>query len=121
MSDAPGKPYRLEERTLIFAKEVIHLCRKIPRDTINNSLISQLIRSSGSVGANYREANESPTRRDFTHKMGLTRKECKEASYWLELSLESNPSLKDLISPLLKESIELRKIFSAIIDKTRTK
>ncbi len=81
LTKSPNRNYDLEERTLEFAKSIIRFCRKLPKDTINLKLISQLIDASGSVGANYREANEAVSKKDFIHKMKITRKECKESSY----------------------------------------
>ena len=79
------KPYDLEERTLMFAKDVIRFCKKLDSDVINVRLIGQVIRSAGSVGANYREANEALSKKDFVHRIRITRKEAKESSYWLML------------------------------------
>lgn len=112
-----AKKYDLEDRTLEFSKRAIRLCKKLPRNTINIELISQLIRSAGSVGANYREANEALGRKDFAHRMRITRKEGKESFYWLELILESNEDFKEDINALLQESRELRNIFTSIIEK----
>lgn len=81
-------------------------------------LIGQLISSSGSVGANYREANESLSKRDFVHRMKITRKECKESSYWLALLNEANAEYAEEINPFIQESRELRNIFTSIINKT---
>jgi len=113
------KPYDLEERTLEFAKNVIQLCRKLSKNTINFELIKQLIRASSSVGANYREANEKLSKKDFVFRMKITRKECKESSYWLELLKEANQDSKEEINAFIKETQELRNIFSSIIDKVK--
>ncbi len=113
------QPYDLEERTLEFAKNVIRLCKKLPKNAINVRLIGQLIDASGSVGANYREANEALGKKDFVYRMRITRKECKESSYWLELLKEANPEEAVAIDILIKESQELRNIFTSIINKTK--
>jgi four helix bundle protein len=110
--------FDLEERTLKFAKSVLKLCKQLTRNVINKELISQLVRSSGSVGANYREANDSLSKKDFRHRIKVTRKEAKETHYWLELLKETNTQYGNEINPLLKESLELRKIFSSIVDKS---
>jgi four helix bundle protein len=114
-----NKPYDLEKRTLEFAKDVIKLCKKLSRSIINMKLIGQLVGAAGSVGANYREANEALSKKDFAHRMKITRKECKESSYWLELLKEENPDFVDEISELVGESQELRNIFTAIINKSK--
>jgi four helix bundle protein len=75
------------------------------------------MRSAGSVGANYREANESLSKKDSAMRMKIARKECKETGYWLELLKEANPGICNKIDLLIKEAVELRNIFSAIISK----
>ncbi len=79
------KKYDLEDRTLAFAKEVIQLVNKVSRTLPNIEIAKQLIRSSGSVGANYIEANESLGERDFAMRIKICRKEAKESRYWLHL------------------------------------
>lgn len=69
--------FDLEERTLEFSKKNIRLCKKLPSSAINREVISQLIRSSGSIGANYREANDALSKKDFSHRIKITRKEAK--------------------------------------------
>ncbi|MDP2971109.1 MAG: four helix bundle protein [Deltaproteobacteria bacterium] len=110
--------FDLEKRTLEFSKNVIRLCKQLPKNVINNELIGQLIRASGSIGANYREANDALSKKDFKHRIKITRKEAKEAHYWLELLIEANPEFKEKIDILLKEALELKKIFSSIVDKS---
>ncbi len=110
--------FNLEERTLKFAKEIIVFCRKLDQNIVNRELIKQLIRSAGAIGANYREANDALGKQDFIHKLRISRKEAKEALFWLELILEANSELKVDIDPLRRECIELRNILSAIIKKS---
>jgi four helix bundle protein len=88
----------------------------LPQNVINKELIGQLIRAGGSVGANYREANDALSKKDFNHRIKITRKEAKESHYWLELLQEANPGYKEEISKLLMEALELKKIFSSIAD-----
>ncbi|MEK7629546.1 MAG: four helix bundle protein [Patescibacteria group bacterium] len=107
----------LEQRTLEFTREVIKLCQKLPKNSINNELVRQCVRSAGSVGANYREANEKLSKKDLAYKIKIARKESKETSYWLELLEESNKDYSEAIQNLFQESIELRNIFSAILNK----
>jgi four helix bundle protein len=110
--------FDLEKRTLEFSKNVIRLCKQLPNNVINNELIGQLIDSSGSIGANYREANDALSKKDFKHRIKITRKEAKETYYWLELLIEANPGFKENIDILLKEALELKKIFSSIVDRS---
>lgn len=100
-----------------FAKAIIRLCKKLPKNTINLKITGQLIDSSGSVGANYREANEALSKKDFKYMMKILRKECKETTYWLQLLKEANPEFKNEIEPYIRESQELRSIFSSILKK----
>ncbi len=118
MAENSTNRYReLENRTTAFAKQVIVVCQKLPRNRINDPLVSQAVRASGSVGANYREANEALGKKDFIYRLRIARKEAKEAQYWFELLLEANPLQKEALTPLLREAEELRNILSAIITK----
>ena len=112
------RKFDLEDRTLAFAKRVIHLCKKVDHNAINRELISQLVRASGSIGANYREANEALSKKDFSYRIKIARKEAKEAGYWLQLLEEAQPTLDGEISQLQRESVELRKILSSIAEKS---
>ena len=114
------KPYDLEERTFLFAKEVRLFIKTLNHSIANNEDSKQVVRSSGSVGANYIEANESLSKKDFLHRAKISRKEAKETTYWLRLINETNSlSNKSELEELIFESIELKKILSAIIDKSK--
>jgi four helix bundle protein len=78
-------------------------------------LVSQLIRAAGSVGANYREANDSATKKDFFHRIGICRRESKESKYWLELLLHANQKFFEKIEPLIDEALQLARIFASIV------
>ena len=112
------KPYDLEERTLEFAKDCRLLISKLPKSIPNYEDGKQLVRSSGSVGANYIEANEKLGDKDFSFRLKIARKEAKESAYWLKLLKSSNPELEFDIDKILQEAEELRKILSAIIKKS---
>ena len=114
-----SKKYDLEERTLEYSKRIIRLCKALPKDTINFKLTGQLIRSGTSMGANYREANETETKKDFRFRIRICRKEGKETIYWLELVIEANPEFEEKIKPLSKETLELVKIFASILEKCK--
>ncbi len=101
-----------------FAKNVRDYVKNLPKNTSNFEYGKQLIRSSGSVGANYIEANESLSRKDFFMRVKISRKEAKESEYWLSLS-EPQDIQSSEQSKLIKESIELRKIFGAILEKSK--
>jgi len=109
-----NKKFDLEERTLNFAKTCIDVCKILTKDNINSEIEGQLVRSAGSVGANYREANDTITKKDFHHRIGICRRESKESKYWLELLLHSNVSLENKINPLIDEALQLARIFASI-------
>lgn len=111
----------LEERTTEFAKRVIRLSKELPKDRINNPLVGQVIRSAGSIGANYREANESLGKKDFIYRLRIARKEAKETQHWLELIKEANQGLEARMRNLFQELQEIRNILSAIIEKAKLK
>lgn len=113
-----SRKYDLEERTLNFAKRVIDLIRKLPKNSVNFEMISQIVRSSASIGANYREANDALGKKDFYMRIKICRKEAKETKYWLELILHSNSDFDKEIEPLIIEATELIKIFSSMINKS---
>ena len=109
--------FDLEDRTTEFAKRVVRLCVALPKNSINNRLTGQGVGSAGSVGANYREANDALGKKDFIHRLKISRREAKEAIHWLELIAEANPEFKARMGNLLNEAKELRNILSAIIKK----
>ena len=115
-----SKPYDLEERTFQFAKAVRFFVKTLPKTIANIDDGKQLIRSSGSVGANYREANESLGKKDFLMRMKISRKEAKESAYWLRLIHETNnfQNGNDAQS-LMQEANELKKILSSILEKSK--
>lgn len=114
-----SKKYDLDARTMEFGKRIIKLVKSLSKNTINDNLGNQVMRSGTSIGANYREANESQTKKDFAFKIGICRKEAKETVFWLNLIIEANPELKNRMKLLLNESEELVKIFGAISQKCK--
>lgn len=112
------KNYDLEDRTIKFSKNIVNLCKKIPFNIINKRLIDQLLRSGTSIGANYREANECDTKKDFKNKIRIAKKEARETIYWIELLIDANFNMKDEMLPLLDESKQLMKILASIYLKT---
>jgi len=115
-----SKRYDLESRTFLFAKRVIELINAVPKTLANIEISRQLVRSAGSVGANYIEANESLSKKDFIMRIKICRKEAKESRYWLNL-LIVNKELDGECAHLVQESYELMKIFGAILEKTNPK
>jgi four helix bundle protein len=113
-----GKKYDLEERTYTFAKHCRILVNKFSYSVSNREDSKQLVRSSGSIGANYIEANEALSKKDFLYRIKVSRKEAKESKYWLRLLKVTNVDLEQEIEELITESDELRKILSAIINSS---
>jgi four helix bundle protein len=114
MKDNPNKPKcDLEERTFLFAKNVRMWIKSLPRTISNIEDAKQLTRASGSVGANYIEANESLSKKDFVYRIKICRKEAKESGYWLRLILGTTENLvaQQKGESLLNESLELKKYF----------
>ena len=118
MTSDNSKKYDLEERTFVFAKNVIEYIRNLPKGIIYAEIGKQLVRSSGSVGANYIEANESLSKKDFLMRIKICRKEAKESAYWLKLS-SPKKSHENVKIKLMCESEELMKIFSSIMRKVK--
>jgi len=115
------KKYNLEERTAKFAEEIISLVKKIKITPVNKRIIEQLVGAGGSIGANYCEANEAESKKDFVHKIGIAKKEIKETKHWLRLLAKTNPEVKEIIIKLWKEAQELLLIFSTINRKLKNK
>lgn len=118
MNDPNTKIYDLGLRTLKFASDIRNFVKKLPKNSCNYEDISQLVRSSGSVGANYIEANDSLSKKDFYMRVKICRKEAKESEYWLKLiDVGDNPLLAQDVKRFQQESFELTKIFGAILSK----
>jgi four helix bundle protein len=113
-----NKKYDLEERNFQFAKNVALFCKNLERTISNIEYVKQVIRSSSSVGANYIEANESLSKKDFIYRIRISRKEAKETKMWLRLIKETNSSVFNQNDTLMQEAEELKKILSAILEKS---
>lgn len=106
--------YDLEERTAKFAEHIIIFCKKIPKDTITIPIITQIIKSGSSQAANYYEATEAESKKDFYHKIGIAQKEIKETKLWLRLIAQAHEQTKEESRKLWKEAHELNLIFASI-------
>jgi four helix bundle protein len=114
-----SKRFDLEDRTLEFARCIRRFAKRVTMELANREDLKQLVRSSGSVGANYIEANEALSRKDFLLRIRICRKEAKESRYWLQLlDLEKTPALESQMTMLMQESHELMNIFGAILRKS---
>ena len=113
--NSKNRKFDLEERTAKFGEDVIEFLQKIKVNEINRSLISQLVRSSTSVGANYEEADGAVSKKDFKNIIGICKKEAKESKLWLRMMAKANPGKINECRILWKEAHELTLIFSKII------
>jgi four helix bundle protein len=115
-SQAPTErhPWDLEERTAIFGESIVRLSKKVPHNPTNNRLIDQLVGAGTSVGANYCEANEAVSAKDFRHNISRCMKEAKETKFFLRMVVASEPRLADEARPLFREAHELLRIFGAM-------
>jgi len=104
--------YDLEDRTKEFGLAVIKFCKSISKDNVNSPLVSQIVRSATSIGANYNEANGAASKKDFKSKIYICKKESRETKYWLDIIASSNPTHQEQVKPLQKEAQELTLIFS---------
>ena len=121
MSEREGdaRRYDLEDRTLQFAKDVREFVKRLPRSIANDEDVRQLVRASGSVGANYIEANESLSKKDFVMHTKISRKEAKESRYWLRLlDTAGDNVLEKRREILIQEATELMNIFGAILRRS---
>ena len=106
--------YDLEERTGRFGVNVIRFCKSVKQDIINKPIISQLIGSSTSIGANYMEANAASSKKDFKNKIYICKKEAQETMHWIKMIAECEQDKKEQARILWKETQELTFIFGKI-------
>jgi len=114
-----SKHYDLEDRSLEFAGQVRNYIKGLPRSMSNQEYGRQLIRSSASIGANYIEANEALSKKDFLMRIKISKKEAKESLYWLKLT-EPQTTQAELKKKLIQEAMELMNILGAIYRKSTT-
>lgn len=115
-----NKKYNLEDRTRQFAIDVRRYLKKRPKTVSNTEDGKQVVRSSGSIGANYIEANESLSKKDFIMRIKISRKEAKESCYWLKIIIENNSKeFRENGERLSNEATELKKILCAILGKSK--
>ena len=113
-----SKPYDLRDRTVRFARMVRNYVKNLPKTLGNTEDARQLIKASGSVGANYIEAEEALSRKDFVMRMKISRKEAKETVYWFELTESKEGQIIEKQN-LIREATELTKIFGSIVEKSK--
>jgi len=118
MTQAP-KIYDLEDRTAKFGENVIRFCQKVSRGPINDPLVTQLIKCGTSTGANYCEADDAESKDDFRHKIGICKKETREAKHFIRMIAIAIPQLREEAKNLWQEAKELNLIFNSIYKKTK--
>ena len=111
--------YDLEERTAKFGENVIDFVRLLKGNAVNLPLISQIVRSATSVGANYMEANSASSKKDFRNKIFICKKESSETKHWIRMLAKANEGEKEVCQKLWQEANELTMIFSKIISSSK--
>ena len=106
--------YDLEERTALFGEAVIAFCKTVPQNVITLPLIGQLVRAGTSVGANYCEADDAVSKKEFRNKIGTCKKEARESKHWLRMIVAAEGNMRETARPLWLEAKELHLIFAAI-------
>ncbi|MEK9180256.1 MAG: four helix bundle protein [Patescibacteria group bacterium] len=115
--DQKLKKYDLESRTAKFGEDIILFAKKVPRNIVTIPLVGQLVNAGTSVGANYCEADDAESKKDFKHKIGICKKEARETKHWLRMIAVACPELKEEARRLWQEAKELNLIFNAISKK----
>ena len=109
-----SKPYDLEERTALFGEAVIDFLKKVPVSAITKRLIDQLSGAGTSVGANYCEADDAPSKRAFRNSIATCKREAREAKFFIRMIARAVPGLREEAKPLWQEAKELHLIFCKI-------
>ena len=118
-NDIIPKKYDLEERTAKFGEDIIKFCKTIPRGPITDPLIIQLVKCGTSTGANYCEADDAESKQDFKHKIGICKKESREAKHFIRMIVIAVSELKEDARKLWQEAKELNLIFNTIYRKVK--
>jgi len=120
MTSEEPKPFEfdLEERTARFGEQVVIFAKRVAANEVTRTLIAQLVRAATSIGANYAEADDCDSRKDFRFKIGLCRREARETKHWIRMIVAADPQVKDDARPIWQEAKELNLIFGAIRRKT---
>jgi four helix bundle protein len=111
----PRKKYDLEERTARYGEVVVRFAKKIPVNPVTEPLIPQLVRAGTSIGANYCEADDSGSKKEFRYRISLCKRESRETKHWLRMIVAAAPELKEEARVHWQEAKELHLIFAAIL------
>jgi len=113
--------YDLEERTGKFGEDIIKFAKKIPINEVTKRIIPQLVSAGSAIGANFCEADDAESGKDFVHKLSISKKEARETKHWLRIVVVAVPELKDEARRLWQEANELNLILNAIVKKIKNK
>ena len=113
------KIYDLEDRTTKFGEEAIKFCKRVPKNLVTAPLITQLVKCTTSVGANYCEADDAESKSDFRHKIGICKKESRESKHFIRMIIIAEPTMEDSAKILWQEAKELNLIFNSIYIKVK--
>src|SRR5688500_13594553 len=111
VADHSERPWDLEERTALFGEAVIAFCKRVPKNVVTNPLIAQLVKAGTSVGANYCEADDAVSKREFRKNTGTCKKEARESKHSIRMIVAAEPDLAESGRPLWQEAKELHLIF----------
>lgn len=114
MTESSRPPYDLEERTALFGEAVIEFAKSVPLSPITRRLVDQLVGAGTSVGANYCEADDAVSKKDFRHRISHCKKEAREAKFFIRMLVKAVPELREAAKPLWQEAKELHLIFAKI-------
>lgn len=117
MSAGKDKNFDLEERSAVFGEQVIDFAKEVPKNEITRPLITQIVRSGTSVGANYGEADDAISNKDFRNKIATCKKEARETKHWCRMIVRAEPKMREQAKPVWQEAKELHLIFAAILRK----
>ncbi|OGG90858.1 four helix bundle protein [Candidatus Kuenenbacteria bacterium RIFCSPLOWO2_12_FULL_42_13] len=121
MPETKNTKYDLEERTTKFGENIINFSKTIPENLVTMKIIPQLVAAGTSIGANYCEADDAESGKDFKHKICICKKEARETKYWLRITVATIPDLAPEARILWQEANELNLIFNAIVRKINDK
>lgn len=114
MAESGDQSYDLEERTALFGESIIAFARAVPDNAVTKRLISQLVGAGTSVGANYCEADDAVSKKEFRQKIGYCKKEARETKFFLRMIVKAVPEMREKAKPLWQEAKELHLIFAKI-------
>ena len=117
MTESGDKPFDLEERTAMFGEAVIDFAKRVPISPLTQRLVDQFVGAGTSVGANYCEADDAVSKKDFRHKISICKKEARETKFFIRMIVRAVPDLREDAKPLWQEAKELHLIFAKIYRK----